>query len=38
MSLNKAIAAVVILVLLVGGVYFFTYNGLVSAQEGVEAQ
>ncbi len=38
MSLNKVIAAVVVLVLLVGGVFFFTYNGLVSAQEGVDAQ
>lgn len=38
MSLNKVIGAIVILVLLVGGVYFFTYNGLVSAQEGVDAQ
>ncbi len=38
MSLNKVIAAIVVLVLLVGGVYFFTYNGLVSAQEGVDAQ
>ncbi len=38
MSLNKVIAAIVIIVLLVGGVYFFTYNGLVSAQEGVDAQ
>ncbi len=38
MSMNKAIAAVVILLLFVAGVYFFTYNGLVSAQEGVDAQ
>ncbi len=38
MSLNKVLAAVVVLVLLIGGVYFFTYNGLVSAQEGVDAQ
>jgi LemA protein len=38
MSLNKVVAAVVVLVLLVGGVFFFTYNGLVSAQEGVDAQ
>ncbi len=38
MSLNKVVAAVVVLVLLVGGVFFFTYNGLVTAQEGVDAQ
>jgi LemA protein len=38
MSLNKVIAAVIVLLLLVGGVFFFTYNGLVSAQEGVDAQ
>ncbi|MDD5616680.1 MAG: LemA family protein [Candidatus Methanoperedens sp.] len=38
MSLNKVVAAVVVLVLLVGAVFFFTYNGLVSAQEGVDAQ
>lgn len=38
MSLNKVVAAVVVLVLLVGGIFFFTYNGLVSAQEGVDAQ
>ncbi|VVB86178.1 LemA family protein [uncultured archaeon] len=38
MSLNKVIGAIIILVLLVGGVYFFTYNSLVTAQEGVDAQ
>jgi LemA protein len=38
MSLNKVVAAVVVLVLLIGGVFFFTYNGLVSAQESVDAQ
>lgn len=38
MGLNKVIAAAVVLLLLVGGVFFFTYNGLVSAQEGVDAQ
>ncbi len=38
MSLNKVIGAIVILVLLVGGLFFFTYNGLVGAQEGVDAQ
>lgn len=38
MSLNKIIVAVVAFLLLVGGVFFFTYNGLVSAEEGVDAQ
>ncbi|TRZ89107.1 MAG: LemA family protein [Methanosarcinales archaeon] len=38
MSLNKVIAGIVIFVLLVGAVFFFTYNGLVSAEEGVDAQ
>jgi LemA protein len=38
MSLNKVIAAIVVLVLLVGGVFFFTYNGLVSAEEDVHFQ
>lgn len=38
MSLNKVAAAIVVLILLVGGVFFFTYNGLVSAQESVDAQ
>ncbi|MBU3966899.1 MAG: LemA family protein [Euryarchaeota archaeon] len=38
MSLNKVVAAIVVLVLLVGGIFFFTYNGLVSAEESVDAQ
>lgn len=38
MSLNKVIGAIIILVLIFGGVYFFTYNSLVTAQEGVDAQ
>jgi LemA protein len=38
MSLNKVIAGIAIFVLLVGAVFFFTYNGLVSAEEGVAAQ
>jgi LemA protein len=38
MRLNKVIAGIVIFVLLVGAVFFFTYNGLVSAEEGVDAQ
>ena len=38
MSLNKVIAGIIILVLFVGSVFFFTYNGLVSAEEGVDAQ
>jgi len=38
MNLNKVVLAVVVLAFLVGGVFFFTYNGLVSAQEGVDAQ
>ncbi len=38
MSLNKVLGAIIVLLLLVGGVYFFTYNGLVTAKEGVDAQ
>ncbi|MBU4221644.1 MAG: LemA family protein [Euryarchaeota archaeon] len=38
MSLNKVLVAIGIFVLLVGAVFFFTYNGLVSAEEGVDAQ
>lgn len=38
MSLNKIIAAIVIFFLLVGGVLFFSYNGLVSAEEDVISQ
>jgi len=38
MSLNKVIAGIMILLLLIGGIFFFTYNGLVSAEEGVDAQ
>ncbi|MDP2765911.1 MAG: LemA family protein, partial [Candidatus Methanoperedens sp.] len=38
MSLNKVLVAVVVFLLLVGGVFFFTYNGLVSAEEGADAQ
>jgi LemA protein len=37
MIFNKVISAIAILVLLVGGVYFFTYNGLVTSQESVDA-
>ncbi|MBU4076484.1 MAG: LemA family protein, partial [Euryarchaeota archaeon] len=38
MSLNKVLVAIGIIVLLVGAVFFFTYNGLVSAEESVDAQ
>ncbi|MDP3105577.1 MAG: LemA family protein [Candidatus Methanoperedens sp.] len=38
MSLNKVLVAIGIFVLLVGAVFFFTYNGLVSAEESVDAQ
>jgi len=38
MSLNKVIAGIVIFALLIGAIFFFTYNGLVSAEEGVDAQ
>jgi LemA protein len=38
MSLNKVLVAIGIVLLLIGGVFFFTYNGLVSAEEGVDAQ
>lgn len=38
MSLNKVLAAIGIIVLLFGAVFFFTYNGIVSAEEGVDAQ
>lgn len=38
MSLNKVLVAIGIIVLLVGGVFLLTYNGLVSAEEGVDAQ
>ena len=38
MSLNKVLVAIGIIVLLIGGVFLLTYNGLVSAQEGVDAQ
>jgi LemA protein len=38
MSLNKGLLAIGIIVLLIGGVFLLTYNGLVSAEEGVDAQ
>ncbi|MBU4491401.1 MAG: LemA family protein [Euryarchaeota archaeon] len=38
MSLNKVLVAFVVFLLLVGSVFFFTYNGLVSAEEGADAQ
>ncbi|MCX9025739.1 MAG: LemA family protein [Candidatus Methanoperedens sp.] len=38
MSLKTSLAVVFVFVLLFGGWFFVTYNGLVSAQEGVDAQ
>lgn len=38
MSLNKVLVAIGIIVLLFGAMFFFTYNGIVSAEEGVDAQ
>ena len=38
MSLNKVLVGIGIIVLLIGGVFLLTYNGLVSAEEGVDAQ
>jgi LemA protein len=38
MSLKTSLAIVFVFVLLFGGWFFVTYNGLVSAQEGVDAQ
>jgi LemA protein len=38
MSLNKVLVAIGIIVLLIGGVFLLTYNGLVSSEEGVDAQ
>jgi LemA protein len=36
--MNKVLAGIGIVLLLIGAVFFFTYNGLVSAEEGVDAQ
>ncbi len=38
MSLKTLFAAAIVVVLLFGGWFFITYNGLVSAEEGVDAQ
>lgn len=38
MSMNRVLVAIGIVLLLIGGVFFFTYNGLVSAEESVDAQ